>query len=283
MEVIAHSDKMARLLRLMRATAQSDKPALMLGASGSGRRFLGQRLHDMSPRKDNPLIEISCLEPLLMEPLIADAQRARSGTLLIRDLEKLDDNGQRNLLCLLAKCSLWNRSPRLITTAQPELEVLAKRGLFMRSLYDQLAALRHRIPSLRERFDDLPELCLHLLTDHSHSHSHSHHCATPPLLPDGLAVLRSHTWPGNVRELSNILLQALLWSPGPIDGETVLALLSADTSPDEVRLPIGTSLKEAEQALILATLRLKRNKQETAKQLGITRRTLYQKLARYRG
>lgn len=281
MEVIAHSDKMARLLRLMRATAQSDKPALMLGASGSGRRFLGQRLHDMSPRKDNPLIEISCLEPLLMEPLIADAQRARSGTLLIRDLEKLDDNGQRNLRCLLAKCSLWNRSPRLITTAQPELEVLAKRGLFMRSLYDQLAALRHRIPSLRERFDDLPELCLHLLTDHSHSHSH--HCATPPLLPDGLAVLRSHTWPGNVRELSNILLQALLWSPGPIDGETVLALLSADTSPDEVRLPIGTSLKEAEQALILATLRLKRNKQETAKQLGITRRTLYQKLARYRG
>lgn len=279
MEVIAHSDKMARLLRLMRATAQSDKPALMLGASGSGRKFLGQRLHDMSPRKDNPLIEISCLEPLLMEPLIADAQRARSGTLLIRDLEKLDDNGQRNLLCLLAKCSLWNRPPRLITTAQPELEVLAKRGLFMRSLYDQLAALRHRIPSLRERFDDLPELCLHLLIDHSHSH----HCATPPLLPDGLAVLRSHTWPGNVRELSNILLQALLWSPGPIDGETVLALLSADTSPDEVRLPIGTSLKEAEQALILATLRLKRNKQETAKQLGITRRTLYQKLARYRG
>ena len=280
MEVVAHSDKMARLLRLMRATAQSDKPALMLGASGSGRRFLGQRLHDMSPRKDNPLVEISCLEPLLMEPLIADAQRARSGTLLIRDLEKLDENGHRNLLCLLAKCSLWNRSPRLITTAQPELEVLAKRGLFMRSLYDQLAALRHRIPSLRERFDDLPELCLHLLTEHSHSHSHR--CATPPLLPDGLAVLRSHTWPGNVRELSNILLQALLWSPGPIDGETVLALLSSDTSPDDVRLPIGTTLKEAEQALILATLRLKRNKQETAKQLGITRRTLYQKLARYR-
>ena len=56
MEVVAHSDKMARLLRLMRATAQSDKPALMLGASGSGRRFLGQRLHDMSPRKDNPLV-----------------------------------------------------------------------------------------------------------------------------------------------------------------------------------------------------------------------------------
>ena len=281
MKVVAHSDKMARLLRLMRATAQSDKPALMLGASGSGRRFLGQRLHDMSPRKDNPLVEISCLEPLLMEPLIADAQRAHSGTLLISDLEKLDDNSQRNLRCLLAKCSLWNRSPRLITTAQPELEVLAKRGLFMRSLYDQLAALRHRIPSLRERFDDLPELCLHLLTDHSHSHSHR--CVTPPLLPDGLAVLRSHTWPGNVRELSNILLQALLWSPGPIDGETVLALLSADTSPDDVRLPIGTTLKEAEQALILATLRLKRNKQETAKQLGITRRTLYQKLARYRG
>jgi two-component system response regulator HydG len=277
-EVIARSDKMGPLLRRMWATAQSDKPTLMLGASGSGRSFLGKRIHDLSPRKDQPLIEISCMEPLLSESLIASAERACGGTLLVTDLDRLDEHGQRELRCLLAKCSEWDRPPRLISTALPELEVRAKRGLFMRSLYDQVAVLRHRIPSLRERFDDLPELCRLLLAEHAHTEDR----AAPELLPEGLAALRNYAWPGNVRELSNILLQVLLWSPGPIDGKAITALLSADTTPDEVLLPIGTSLAEAEQALILATLHTSRgNKQNTASRLGITRRTLYQKLARY--
>jgi len=261
----------------MRATAQSDKPTLMVGASGSGRRFLGKRIHDMSPRKDKPLVEISCMEPLFSEILIASAERARGGTLLVTDLDRLDEHSQRELRCLLAKCSEWDRPPRIVSTALPELEVLAKRGLFMRSLYDQLAVLRHQIPSLRERFEDLPELCRLLIAEHARIQNRE----APALLSDGIAALRSYAWPGNVRELSNILLRALLWYSGPIDSETITALLSAETSTDEVRLPIGTSLADAEQALILATLRLNSSKQATARQLGITRRTLYQKLARY--
>ena len=276
--IIARSDKMGPLLRHMRATAQSDKPTLMLGASGSGRSFLGKRIHEMSPRKDKPLVEISCLEPLVSECLIASAERARGGTLLVTDLDRLDEHGQRELRCLLAKCSEWPRPPRLVTTALPELEVRAKRGLFMRSLYDQVAVLRHRIPSLRERLDDLPELCRLLLAEHARTENR----APTALLPDGLAALRHYAWPGNVRELSNILLQVLLWSPGPIDGKAITAQLSADTTPEEIHLPIGTSLAEAEQALVLATLHASRgNKQATANRLGITRRTLYLKLARY--
>jgi DNA-binding NtrC family response regulator len=276
-EVIARSGKMGLLLRHMRATAQSDKPTLMLGASGSGRSFLGKCIHEMSPRKDKPLVEISCLEPLLSKSLIASAERARGGTLLVTDLDRLDEHGQRELRYVLAKCSEWDRPPRLVTTALPELEVLAKKRLFMRSLYDQVAVLRHQIPSLRERFDDLPELCGLLLAEHSCTEDR----AAPELLPEGLAALRNYAWPGNVRELSNILLQVLLWSSGPIDGEAVTALLP-DTIPDDVLLPIGTSLAEAEQALILATLHASRgNKQATANRLGITRRTLYLKLSRY--
>jgi hypothetical protein len=186
-EIVARSDTMGRLLRHMRATAQSDKPTLLLGASGSGRSFLGREIHQMSPRKDKPLVEISCMEPLLWERLIASAERARGGTLLVTDLDRLDEHGQRELRCLLAKCSAWDRPPRLISTALPDLEVLAKRRLFMRSLYDQVAVLRHRIPSLRERFDDLPELCRLLLTEHSHTENR----APTALLPDGLAALRT--------------------------------------------------------------------------------------------
>lgn len=277
-EVVALSEKMKRLLTHLRASAQSDKPILMIGPSGSGRRFLGKRIHELSPRNDKPLIEISCIDPLLSEDLRVAAERACDGTLMITDLDFLDERGQRELQFLLAKFAQRNRPPRLVATALPELEVLAKRGLFMRSLYDQWAVLRHQIPSLRERLDDLPELCQRLLTDHSHTQSR----AKPALLPDGISALRHYAWPGNVRELSNVLLRALLWSIDPIDGEAVLALLSADTALDEVRLPVGTSLAEAERALILATLHTNRNnKQSTAHQLGITRRTLYQKLARY--
>ena len=249
----------------------------MLGASGSGRSFLGKRIHEMSPRKDKPLVEISCMEPLLSKSLIASAEHARGGTLLVTDLDRLDEQGQRELRYVLAKCSEWDRPPRLVTTALPELEVLAKKRLFMRSLYDQMAVLRHPIPSLRERLDDLPELCRLLLAEHSQTEDR----AAPELSPEGLAALRSYAWPGNVRELSNILLQVLLWSSGPIDGEAVTALLP-DTTPEDVLLPIGTSLAEAEQALILATLHASRgNKQATANRLGITRRTLYLKLSRY--
>jgi DNA-binding NtrC family response regulator len=278
-EIVARSDTMGRLLRKMRATAQSDKPTLLLGASGSGRSFLGGRIHEMSPRRDKPLVEISCMEPLFSEPLIACAERARGGTLLVTDLDQLDQHSQRDLRCLLAKCAQWERPPRLICTALPDLEELAKKRLFMRALYDQVAVLRHQIPSLRERLDDLPELCRLLLAEHSRAENR----APTALLPDGLIALSSYAWPGNVRELSNILLQALLWSDGPIDCEAITALLSANTTPEEVLLPIGTTLAAAEQALVMATLHASRgNKQNTASRLGITRRTLYLKLARYK-
>jgi len=123
----------------------------------------------------------------------------------------------------------------------------------------------------------MPELCRLLVAEHARIQNR----AESALLLDGISALRSYAWPGNVRELSNILLRALLWYSGPIDGEAIAVLLSADPSPDEVRLPIGTSLADAEQALLLATLRASSSKQATARQLGITRRTLYQKLARY--
>ncbi len=275
-EIVCQSDKMRRLEKYLWATAVSDKPTLLIGADGSGRSFIGRRLHVMSQGREL-IVEISGLEPLPSDRLLDAAARARGGTLLITDLDRLDEHGQRNLRCLLAKFAVCDRPPRLITTALPELEVLVKRGLFMRSLYDQLSVLRHQIPMLRERLDDLPELCRILLTEHARSER----CAVPVLLPDGMAALRHYAWPGNVRELSNILLRALLWSAGPIDGEAITILLSADTSLDEVRLPIGTSLAAAEKALILATLRASRTKALTARQLGITRRTLYQKLARY--
>jgi DNA-binding NtrC family response regulator len=275
--IVSHSEKMRLFLRRLLAIAQSDKPAMLLGANGTGRRYFAGRLHDLSRRKDKPLVHISGLAPLDQPSLLEHAERARGGTLVVADLDGLDHEAQRNLLCLLAKLGEWKQRPRILSTALPDLKVLTTTGRFNRSLYHRLSVLMLAIPALRERREDLPGLCDLLLKEHAESEGRE----GQEMTPEGVAALRSYSWPGNVRELSNILLSALLMAPGPIDGDAISLVLSTETSSDEIRFPVGLSLREAVQALVLATLRSNNgNKQSTAKQLGITRRTLYQKLAR---
>lgn len=280
--VVIRSAAMQRLLTLLRASATASRSVLLVGPSGSGRNFLTQVLHAMSPRADKPLIEVSSLANSLPEHWFDAAEQARDGTLVITDLERLDDYGQRDLLLLLVELGKRAIAPSICATAQPELETAQRTGKFSRSLYDRLATLRFDVPSLSERQDDLPDLCRLLLHEHTQLHQPGR---TPPELSDAaLSLLQTHDWPGNVRELSNILLRAVLWSSHDrLDVEQLLPLFPQPPSQQELLIPIGTSLDEAERRLIVATLRsCEGNKQKAATMLGITRRTLYQKLARYR-
>lgn len=280
--VVIRSAAMQRLLTLLRASATTSRSVLLVGPSGSGRNYLTQVLHAMSPRADKPLIEVSSLMNSLPEHWFDAAEQARDGTLVITDLERLDDYGQRDLLLLLVQLGKRAIAPSICATAQPELETAQRTGKFSRSLYDRLATLRFDVPSLSERQDDLPDLCRLLLHEHTQLHQPGR---TPPELSDAaLSLLQTHDWPGNVRELSNILLRAVLWSSHDrIDVEQLLPLFPQSPPQRELLIPIGTSLDESERRLIVATLRsCEGNKQKAATMLGITRRTLYQKLARYR-
>lgn len=280
--VVIRSAAMQRLLTLLRASATTSRSVLLVGPSGSGRNYLTQVLHAMSPRADKPIIEVSSLANSLPEHWFDAAAQARDGTLVITDLERLDDYGQRDLLLLLVELGKRTIAPSICATAEPELETAQRTGKFSRSLYDRLAILRFEVPSLSERQDDLPDLCRLLLHEHTQLHQPGR---TPPELSDAaLSLLQTHDWPGNVRELSNILLRAVLWSSHDrIDVEQLIPLFPQPPSQRELLIPIGTSLDEAERRLIVATLRsCEGNKQKAATMLGITRRTLYQKLARYR-
>lgn len=281
--LVVRSQVMRRLLVLLRAAAAAavERPVLLVGPSGSGRNFLARFLHALSPRAHKSLVEVSSLATSLPENWSTAAEQARGGTLLISDLDRLDEYGQRDLQCLLGSLACMPSPPRLCATALPDLDYVQRSGRFGRSLYNRLAVLRIDIPALTDRTDDLPDLCRLLLAEHADAHTPDR---PPPVLSaDALSLLGSYGWPGNVRELSNILLRALLSSETPtITAEQLRALLPTSTPIPEVRLPIGTSLAEAERTLILATLRAcDGNKQHTAAQLGITRRTLYHKLARY--
>lgn len=280
--LVIRSAPMQRLLVLLRASATTSRSVLLVGPSGSGRNFLTHVLHAMSPRADKPLVEVSSLVPSLPEHWSDAAERAQDGTLLITDLERLDGYGQRDLLLLLTQLGQRPQSPSICATAQPELETAQRQGTFSRALYDRLAILRLDVPSLSERQEDLPELCRLLLHEHTLMHRPDR---KPPELSDAaLSLLQTHDWPGNVRELSNVLLRVVLWSTQDrIDVEQLLTILPQPPSKSELMVPIGTSLTEAERRLIVATLRsCDGNKQKAAAVLGITRRTLYQKLARYR-
>ena len=270
-EIVSVSATMAVLAKRLRDSAPSMKPRLFVGPCGSGRRFLAKSLHQRGP-----WVELSGLGPLPLVELFAAAQEACDGTLLVTDLEELDAQAQRDLLFVMAKCSSFAHPPRFMATARPSIALMVAEGRFSRSLYDQLSVLRHRIPSLQERLDDLPDLCRLLLTKHAHEEGQS----APTLLPDGLDALRCYDWPGNVQELSNVLLRSV-WLETAIDGPAVGELLSGESPREVVTLPLGASLAQAEKALILASLGKYGNKAMTARVLGITRRTLYHKLARY--
>jgi two-component system nitrogen regulation response regulator NtrX len=270
-EIVSRSAAMALLAKRLRASAPSRKPRLFVGPSGSGRRFLAKSLHQRGP-----WVELSGLGPLPLDDLIAAARQSCGGTLLVTDLEELDGQGQRDLLFLIAKCSTLGDPPRLMATAQPSIALMVAQGRFSRSLYDQVSVLRHRVPSLQERMDDLPELCRLLLASHAHEEGRK----VPALLPDGLDALRCYDWPGNVQELSNVLFRAL-WLDSAIDGFAVGELLSGESAREVVTVPLGSSLAQAEKALILGSLSKFGNKALTARVLGITRRTLYLKLARF--
>ena len=280
--IITDDPKMKALLDVVAQVGPSKACVLVSGESGTGKELIAEAIAQASGRADKPLVEVSSLVPSLPEHWSDAAERAQDGTLLITDLERLDGYGQRDLLLLLTQLGQRPQSPSICATAQPELETAQRQGTFSRALYDRLAILRLDVPSLSERQEDLPELCRLLLHEHTLMHRPDR---KPPELSDAaLSLLQTHDWPGNVRELSNVLLRVVLWSTQDrIDVEQLLTILPQPPSKSELMVPIGTSLAEAERRLIVATLRsCDGNKQKAAAVLGITRRTLYQKLARYR-
>ena len=277
--VVVQSTVMQRLLLRLRAAALAPRAVLLVGEAGSGRSFLGRWLHAASDRAAKPLVELSGSTHAPVGGWLEAAEKARGGTLLCTDVDRLDGYGQRDLLQLLGKLADMNRPPQVVATAHHCLDEGLRRGRFDRSLYDRLSVLRLNVPTLRERLDDIPTLCQLILHEHASAQGRD----VPSLSPDALSLLSEYPWPGNVRELDNVLLRAVLWSDGStLTAELLRSYLPAGWPDDEVRLRVGTTLAEAERVFILASYHaLGQNKQLTATQLGITRRTLYQKLQRY--
>ena len=293
---------MHKIFEHLQHLALSDAPVLIQGESGTGKQRTASALHRASARRAHPLVTVVCtalsapqLDVLLCAPTVGSGRsavsllrKARAGTLLLRDVSALDMGAQGVLLRALQNEPSLDLNPRrsaqrvrLISAAGPDLAKRVKQGRFRADLYYRLVAAKVQLPPLRERQADIPLLAQEALQ----LAARAQRCPVPQVDPQAVELLTGYGWPGNLRELFNVLGQALLRLRGHTELRTadLAGLLYAVAAPAHVEIPIGTSLADAERQLILQTLAAHGCiKQSTADTLGISRRTLYEKLALYR-
>lgn len=212
-EVVGRSAAMRPCFEALARSAGRDEPVLLLGEAGSGRSLFARLVHAHSRRRHGPLVTISAESVGAREgkgsaasasPWLALGRQAQEGTLFLREVEALSPPLQHSLADLLSRRPAAPEAGfRLVAATSRELAPLVRDGLFLRELYDHFTGLTIRLPPLRERREDIPELAFfHLLR------------LCPPgnlkgLGPDVLEALITYPWPGNVAELVAVLKQAL--------------------------------------------------------------------------
>ena len=304
---LIHTDpEMRRILELAERVARSEANVLITGESGTGKSLLAATIHGISPRSAGPFVTLSCAnisEDLLESELfghekgaftgagerrLGKFEQAGGGTVFLDEVSELGPRLQGKLLRVVQERAFERLSGdetirvdiRLLASSSADLEVLARENRFRKDLYYRLNVIAIRIPSLRERVDDIPLLAEHFLEEAARKHGR----APLRFRPETLDLMRYHEWPGNVRELKNVLEGAVIASASPEIGPEDLPLSPASRTDSVLRGASRglVSLERLEESYIREVLRLSRgNKTEAARILGINRKTLLEKRKRY--
>jgi len=306
--IVGTSPEMEKLYRIVAKAAHSTHPVLILGESGTGKELVARSIHFSGPFRDKPFIPVDCgsLVPTLIESELfgyvkgafTGAQHAKDGLLAIAEggTVFLDEVGelpidlQAKLLRAIHEKEIrpvgsTKHIPinvRILAATNRDLEEGVAQGTFRRDLYFRLNVLSLRIPSLRERRQDIPLLAAHFLERLSRSSEQER-----TLSDDALKAMLAYDWPGNVRELENCLERACAFTTGPM---IHLGDLPREISQLEGTTPAGTGngtskivrMSELERQTILnAIAQLNGDKLQAARLLGIGKTTLYRKLKEY--
>jgi two-component system response regulator HydG len=305
--VIGESPIMKALADRVDRVARSVLPVLVRGETGTGKELVARAIHRRS-RRQGPFISENCAalaDSLLEAELFGHEQgaftgadrardglfaRAHGGTLFIDEVGDMSPAMQAKLLRVLQDGEVRRLGGqrtttvdvRVIAATHKDLEALVRQGLFREDLLFRLAVLEVRVPSLRERPEDLPALVDHFLRRLAAENRQ------PPLLlsHEALDALLAHAWPGNVRELENAVRVAALFSQGGVldagalpfrKGKAPAAAPDHELSYQELR----DLLEERERAFVRDIMASSQgNKAEAARKLGVTRYALYRTLRR---
>jgi transcriptional regulator with PAS, ATPase and Fis domain len=168
---------------------------------------------------------------------------------------------------------------RIVAATNENMEDLIASGKFREDLYYRLNVYNIELPPLRERIDDIPIICDYFLEKFNREYKKSIH----EIDPEAVEILQNYSWPGNIRELRNILLRSMIGAKNIIKKRDLPDSIQKGSQPGhEIRFPAGTPLPDIERESIIRTLKMARgNKLKAAEILGISRRSLYNKLEDY--
>lgn len=305
-DIIGKSDSMKEILAIADKVASANVATLVLGESGTGKEMIARRVHCRSPRKEGAFISVDCssLSELQLEAdLFGEEARdfsqsvrpglleqANTGTLFINNIESMPIMIQSKLIKFLNEKMAFRvrgqvpfRSDvRIIASSAKDFSELVEKGLFREDLFYALNTMSLRAPSLRERTEDIELLASFFLNKGKNAESQK------SLSPGALKSLQDYRWPGNVRELQSVMERAFILSDGMIVerdhlSESVSKAEKVEEVKDSKVIEFSEMrLDELERKHICNTLEhLSGNKTKTAKTLGITVKTLYNKLHSY--
>ena len=310
--IIGRSQPMKKLMDMMSMVAPSEATVLITGESGTGKELIARSLHFNSPRKEKPLVVVNCAsiaETLLESELFghekgaftgADKRRegrfmqANHGTIFLDEIGETSPTMQAKLLRVLQEKEVQRVGGedtikvdvRIVAATNRNLEADVANGRFREDLFYRLNVMNLNVPPLKDRQEDIPLLAQHFLNKFADKNRKT----VKGLVPLAVDMLLNYDWPGNVRELENAIERAVILLTGEHITEKQLPLNITKKYPDLSTSPIaaapvmdGTrSMEEIEKEAILATLKASGgNKSETARRLGITRKTLHNKLKNY--
>jgi len=297
------SKRMRKLFRVLRKVAPVDVSVLITGESGTGKELVARTLHEMGPAPERPYIAVNCaaIPADLFESELfghekgafsgADRQHlgyfecAEGGTLFLDELVEMPPVLQAKLLRVLetgafrrvgGETELQARV-RIIGATNVDPEEAVARGRLREDLYFRVARFPLHLPPLRERGDDIRGLAQLFLTELNERND-----VRVTLAPGAAARLQAYAWPGNVRELRSVLEHAFILAEGAIE-PMHLPELGAAVGRSDIDIKPGNTVEEVERRLIETTLEsCDGDREAAARQLGISVRTLYNRLRSYR-
>jgi DNA-binding NtrC family response regulator len=304
--MVARSRGMKDVFERIKQASQSDTTVLIIGESGTGKELVARSIHGRSQNAQGPFVPLhtgAIPQELIASELFGHEkgaftgatekragkfELAENGTLFLDEISTMDEKTQVNLLRVLesfkySRIGGKKEQPanvRVLAASNRNLEELVRAGQFREDLYYRLNIFSITLPPLRDRSEDIPVLAGEFLREFAQRYGKP--VTTIPA--ETQRLLTGYPWPGNVRELRNVIEQAVLLARSTeLDSLLLPQMLHRGPArQDVIKITIGTSMDQVEREVILRTLEANDgNKTATAEVLGISRRSIYNKLAAY--
>ena len=301
--ILGSSVPMQKLYDQIGRVAPTSATVLVVGESGTGKELVSQTLHDLSRRKKAPFLPLNCgaVSPQLIESELfghekgsftgADRQhkgyfeRCNGGTLFLDEITEIPQELQVKLLRVLETGTFMRvgtttpikTDVRIVAATNRSPEGAVSEGKLREDLYHRLNVFPIAMPPLRDRGTDIELLAQHFLDQLNKQEGTSKSFA-----PAAVAALYAHAWPGNVRELKNYVQRAFIMADDVIDADLAPATVTAPETAPILTVRVGATLDEVSRRLIEATLAECGSKRKAAEMLGISLKTLYNRLAAYK-